>query len=191
VLRYAGMLEDAAKECERVMELDPHDPSVPGCAVTFVEIGHLDRAMDFIHSNPPNDFSKGVEVEVLFRKNRPADALRMIPDTKDSGRELIEACLQKQPARKIAELTKYYDAIALAALDPEPAYFQAGWDSFCGQNEAALAVLRKVVERGYCAFPAVDRDPMLTGLRREPAFTAVRAAAIECQNKFLSERAKH
>lgn len=188
VLRYAGLLEDSAKECERAMELDPHGPSIPGCAVTFVEIGQLDRATDFIRSNPPNDFSKGVEVEVLFRQNRPADALKMIPDTKDSGRDLIEACLRKQPAPKLAQLTEYYDAIALAALDPEPAYFQVGWDSFCGQNEAAFAVLRKVVERGYCAFPAVDRDSMLAGLRQEAPFPAIRASAIECQNKFLTER---
>ena len=191
VLRYAGLLEDSARECERAMELDPHGPGIPGCAVTMVELSRLDRAMDFLHSNPPNDFTKGIEVEVLFRRNRPAEALQMIPNTKDSGREQIEACLQKQPAAKIAELTKYYDAIALAALDPEPAYFQAGWDTFCGQNGAALAVLRNVVERGYCAYPAMDRDPMLAGLRQEPAFTAIRAAAIECQNKFLTERAAH
>ena len=191
VLRYAGLLEDSARECERAMELDPRGPGVPGCAVTMVELNRLDRAMDLLHSNPPNDFTKGIEVEVLFRRNRPAEALQMVPNTKDSGREQIEACLQKQPAPKIAELTKYYDAIALAALDPEPAYFQAGWDTFCGQNGAALAVLRNVVQRGYCAFPAVDSDPMLVGLRQEPAFTAIRASAIECQNKFLTERTAH
>ena len=188
VLRYAGLLDDSASECERAMELDPHGPGVPGCAVTMVELGKLDRALDFLRSNPANDFTKGIEVEVLFRKNRPAEALQMIPNTKDSGRELIEACLQKQPAPRIDELTRYYDDIALAALDPEPAYFQAGWDTFCGQNQAALAVLRKVVERSYCAFPAVDHDPMLVALRQEPPFTAVRTAAIECQNKFLAER---
>jgi DNA-binding winged helix-turn-helix (wHTH) protein/TolB-like protein len=189
VLRYAGLLEDSAKECERAMELDPHGPSIPGCALTMVELGRLDRAMDFIRSNPSNDFTKGIEVEVLFRRNLPAEALRMIPNTKDSGRDQIEACLQKQPAPKIAGLTKYYDTVALAALDPELAYFQAGWDTFCGQNEAALTMLRNAVGRGYCAYPAVDRDPMLAGLRQEPAFTAIRAAAIECQNMFLTERA--
>jgi hypothetical protein len=155
----------------------------------MVELGKLDRALDFLRSNPPNDFTKGIEVEVLFRRNRPAEALQMIPNTKGSGREQIEACLHKQPEPKIAELTKYYDGIALAALDPEPAYFQAGWDTFCRQSEAGLAVLRNVVQRGYCAFPAVDRDPMLGGLRQDPAFTAIRASAIECQNKFLTERA--
>ena len=35
----------------------------------------------------------------------------------------------------------------------------------------------------------MDHDPMLADLRLEPAFTGIRAAAIECQNKFLTERA--
>jgi hypothetical protein len=189
LLRYAGLLDDSALECERAMELDPHGPGISGCAITMVQLGRLDRAMDFVRSNPPNDFTQGIEVEILFRRDRPAEALQMIPNTKDSGRELIEACLQKQTKSKIPELTTYYDGITLASLDPEPAYFQAGWDTFCGQKQAALAVLRNVVQRGYCASNAMDRDPMLAELRQQPVFTAIRASAIECQNRFLSERA--
>ena len=68
VLRYAGLLEDSARECERAMELDPHGPGIPGCAVTMVELSRLDRAMELIHSNPPNNFYEGDRGRGSFSK---------------------------------------------------------------------------------------------------------------------------
>src|SRR5258708_2828124 len=189
VLRYAGLLEDAARECDYMLAVDPHTPSAPSCAITLLELGKYDRAFEYLQAGPGGDFSKGVAADLFLRQNRVAQMLATMPNTKDSGRELLQACVEKQPASRIAPLVTYYDHINMAAVDSEAKYYQAGWDAVCGQQDAALRMLRRAIEQHYCAYPTMDNDPLLAGIRLEPGFAAVRASAIQCQNDFLKHQA--
>ncbi len=188
VLRYAGLLEESARECDHLLALDPHSPSAPSCAITLLELGRFDRAIEYLQAGPPGDFSKGIAADVRLRQNRFAEALTTMPNTADSGRELLQACIEKQPASRIAPLVAHYDGINTAVADSEAKYFEAGWDAFCGQKEAALRMIRHAVEQHYCAYPAMDTDPLLAGIREAPEYAAIRASAVECQNDFLKHQ---
>jgi hypothetical protein len=41
------------------------------------------------------------------------------------------------------------------------------------------------VQRGFCSYPAVEKDPMLANVRRLPAYAAFRETAAACHAKFM------
>jgi Flp pilus assembly protein TadD len=47
VLRYAGMLEDAAKECATARGLGHNEYVIRSCAAVFMELGKTHQAMQF------------------------------------------------------------------------------------------------------------------------------------------------
>jgi hypothetical protein len=59
-----------------------------------------------------------------------------------------------------------------------------------GQTDAALPLLKRAIEGGYCSYSGVDLDPMFASLRGKAGFAEVRAAGIACQNKFRADREK-
>jgi len=60
--------------------------------------------------------------------------------------------------------------------------------SYCGQKDAALHLLRNAIEHNYCAYTALQTDPLLVKLRGTLEFSELLAAAKECQNRFLAQR---
>jgi hypothetical protein len=60
--------------------------------------------------------------------------------------------------------------------------------AFCGQKEIALRILRTSIGRNYCAYAALQSDPMLAKLRGTPEFDQLLSAAKQCQDKFLQKR---
>ena len=48
VLRYGGLLEDSARECDEAISRDPTNPVFRTCSATFIQLGRYDRALDFV-----------------------------------------------------------------------------------------------------------------------------------------------
>jgi len=71
-------------------------------------------------------------------------------------------------------------------VDPEPLYYQAAILAFCGRKEISLSLLRVVIGRDYCAYGALQSDPLLSKLRDHPEFPALLTAAKQCQQKYLA-----
>ena len=84
-----------------------------------------------------------------------------------------------------------YSAAAYDPHDPEPAYWGAGESAFCGRPVDALHMLQYSIAHGYCAYPAMDRDPVFSSLRSLPEFAALRTQAQQCQQRFLDYRRSH
>ena len=76
----------------------------------------------------------------------------------------------------------------LAEPDPEPHYFNGATMASCDQKESAVRLLKSAISKNYCAFTALQTDPLLVKLRSTPEFGPLLAAAKECQRKFLEER---
>jgi TolB-like protein/predicted Ser/Thr protein kinase len=189
VLRYGGLLDESAGECDTASALDPGDEGIGTCIVTFMLSGKYDRAMSIARAgSQQRDFFPLMITEILLRQGRPADALRALPNTPNSGAPLLHSCIEKQPLSKIAALAAQYDALALETPDSDPKYFQGAWDSYCGLRENALRMLRRVVEQNNCIYPAMDNDPLYAGVRGTPEFAEIRKAARACRDRFAAYR---
>ena len=59
VLRYAGLLEDAARECDTAMTLDRRNYQFRSCAAVFMELGQPERAMEFVRLDAGSEWAAG------------------------------------------------------------------------------------------------------------------------------------
>ncbi len=185
VLRYGGSLEEAGRECELVLLLAT-GIRWGSCGTTFMESGNYERAMTFLRSG--TEWANAHAIDVLLRAGKTEAALRIpapqIPSW-DSYKMLL-ACARHDPEEEIQSLA----AKIAVDDDPEEDYLFAGHLAFCGQNEAALRFLKIAIDRNYCSYPAMDRDPFFNQLRTNPQFQKLRLAGMACHNDFASDRDK-
>ena len=185
VLRYGGSLEEAGRECDTVVLLATK--VVWGsCSTTFMELGNYPRAMDFVRKDLSSEWSKAHAIEVHLREGNTTEAIRIgapkIPHW-DSYKMLL-ACAQHEAPSEIEKLAAGVEVDD----DPEVNYFFAGHLAYCGQTDAALRMLKLAIERNYCSYPTVDKDPFFNQLRTNPEFTRIRQAAIACHEAFVANR---
>ncbi len=187
-LRYAGLLDESAQQCEIAFSLDARSrTSGPrSCSIVFGLQGNYRRAADYLNGDPSAEFSKAISITMLLRQGKEKEALQVgaprIPQW--ASYDIALACAQRKPAAEIAAMA----AGVRIADDPEANYLTAGNLSYCGRTAMALAFLRRAVEGNYCSYPAMDSDPLLAGLRNNPEFALIRAAGVDCQQNFLAAR---
>jgi hypothetical protein len=56
--------------------------------------------------------------------------------------------------------------------------------SACGRPRDALRLVERSVDRSFCAYPALDQDPIWKGLRGDPEFLRIRVKAMACHERF-------
>jgi serine/threonine protein kinase/tetratricopeptide (TPR) repeat protein len=187
VLRYAGLLQESANQCEAAISLDPGNYFLRSCATVFSVRGNYQRAMDFNHLSLGSEWSKSHSVDILVREGKEREALQIDISNVGTYRatySLLLACAGHRPPSEVAAIARAMQP----APDPEMNYVFASHLAYCGQTEAALQMLRRAIDGNYCSYPAIDSDPFFANIRNKPEFAEVRSAAIECQKKFLAER---
>jgi hypothetical protein len=183
VLRAAGALEQAARECEATHQLDPELPANP-CYVLYIHMGDLPKARREIERSP-GEFSTMMLGQVLVREGRIEEALpklKMIPGGKNY--ELIRDCWPDSSTSKCAATAKESEDSFRNTAFSDAWYFGAAMQAFVGKKDGAVRLLRIASEHGLCVYPSVDRDPLFDKIRDSAEFKAVRQAGIECQKKF-------
>jgi eukaryotic-like serine/threonine-protein kinase len=187
VLRYAGLLEESARECEAALSLDAKDPGSRSCGVTYIQLGNSDRAKVFFDLDAGSEFSTRQIAWINVRQGKLDDAARALEGQGETQRWLRD-CLSRRPPSAVGRLPDGLRKDILAGRDSEPKYQVASRLAFCGERTLALESLRKAVEQNYCGYPAMDRDPLFDSIRKTPEFTAIRQAGIDCQQRFLAHR---
>jgi TolB-like protein/predicted Ser/Thr protein kinase len=188
LLRDTGLLDEAARECDASVLIDAQDAGARSCGVTFMQRRDYRRALDYLRLDPDSEVSIAVSIDVLVRQGKEKEALQvMAPKIPQwGGYAVLRAGLEHRPAAEIAALAGEVSA----APDPEVNYFSAAHLAYAGQTDAALALLKRAVEDGYCAVPAIDSDTMFAGVRGMAGFAEIRAAGMACQKEFRAEREK-
>ena len=74
VLRYGGLLEDSARECDEAISRDPTNPVFKTCSATFIQLGRYDRALDFVRLDSGSEWSRLVTRWIYQRLGRRDDA---------------------------------------------------------------------------------------------------------------------
>jgi TolB-like protein len=194
VLRYAGLLEESARECDAALSLDPRSPTLRSCSATFEGLGNFARARKFVNLDAGSQWSIFTEADLLLREGRRADAFanlsriqEMFPE---SERTVMAACAAGRPHSIPAETLSRMLGSILAARDSEPKYFEAAHLADCGYSEESLRLLRRSVEENYIAYPRMDNDPLFAKIRETSEFAAIRAEAIRKQKEIVERRGK-
>jgi Tfp pilus assembly protein PilF len=191
VLRYAGLLDDAARECDTALKLDRGNYQFRSCSWVFARLGRPERAMQFVRLDAGSDWAARQTAFILLGQGKVAEArqsIQRMSDTPLMGHDLLQACLDPQDASRLDESARKVETAALAGVDPEPRYVFGSLLSYCGQKDAAMHLLKSAIEHNYCAYQTLQSDPLLGKLRGASEFGEVLSAAKDCRDRFLAER---
>jgi eukaryotic-like serine/threonine-protein kinase len=183
VYRYAGMLEQAATECNTALALDPGNYAFRSCAWTFAELGKTDRAFDFVRLDAGSEWAAYATPSILLREGKldmAREAVKHMPNAPRYHKDLLEACLLPRPA-DLDRIAHDDETNLPTDPDPETWYYQGAILAYCGKKQAALHMLQSAVQQNYCAYSNLLSDPLLARLRTETEFDKVLTAASACQ----------
>jgi serine/threonine protein kinase/tetratricopeptide (TPR) repeat protein len=194
VLRYGGLLDASARDCEKAMAIDPGNYKLRGCMQTFMELGQNDRAMDFLNKDAGSDWFNSNSVRVLFRQGKLKEALEINQNrpSKDPARDSLKTCLTfrlagQHPSADFARSLRATEPALQENPDPENRYLFASDFAFCEQKDAALQLLKSSVEDKYCAYQAMQQDNIWAPYRDTPEFKQILAEAKQCRDTFAAE----
>jgi TolB-like protein len=188
VLRYAGKLDEAQRECDAAAAIDPGNFNLRSCAFAFFEAGKTAFAKQYLNKDAGSEWSNAVMVTVLMREGRMKEAREAAEKMTTNPmwmREFLLGCLNKAPSEAIHSLAERAQDDLLSEQDSELKYYQGAVLAQCGEQKIAYSFLRKAVEQKYCAYQALQADPLLTGVQGDSEFREIVQAAGECQKKFM------
>ncbi|MEX2117514.1 MAG: protein kinase [Bacteroidota bacterium] len=192
VFRFAGLLAEAAQECETARALDPQEGGLRACGFAFMMAGDYERSLSFWAIGPETEWSNNAISLVLLRQGKYDEVLRITSKLAQNPTwpaRFVDAYLQKKSASEVKKHADEYIRNTLRLRrDPESAYLDGALLAFCDQRVAALQLLRLAVNGNFCMADALDTDPLLENVRSTPEFAEIRAAANECQKKLLTHR---
>jgi len=184
VLRYAGMQEESARECDTALELSPGDYQFRSCAWGFMELGQTKRAMDFVRLDAGSEWAAFATLSILLREGKLAEARESVKRVSPAAhyhRDLPEACLGMRPPSELDRITAVVEASVLSEPDPERWYYEGTIMAFCGKTDIALHMIKAAVDQNYCSYSALLSDPLLANMRSSKDFDAVLTASHQCQ----------
>jgi TolB-like protein len=188
LLRYAGLLEESARECEAALARDPKSYRWRSCASTYIDLGDYERAKTFLDLDAGSELVRRIKQTLLLRQRRYEEALANAPPRGRPVGDWFRDCLARRPPSARSPLPGGVREEVLKIPDSEPKYAISGMVALCGDRESALQILRKGIEQNFCSYPAMDHDPLFDPIRKTPEFAAIRKMGIDCQKRFLAHR---
>jgi tetratricopeptide (TPR) repeat protein len=188
VLRYAGALDQAVQECDRALALEPNNAGFRSCGVTNHMAGRYDRALQFLALDPGSSFADANRAVILMRQGRPEEAVEIFRESNASLSPILEAFVEGRPADP--EVVQQVFEFNMGRRDSEQQNWAGNLLAYLGEHQAGLQLIRKGIDSGYCAYPSLETDPLLAGLRSDPeladAWTEAVAAGKACHEEFLA-----
>jgi tetratricopeptide (TPR) repeat protein len=190
VMRYAGLLEESCAECDVARRLDPKNSRLwRSCAVSFYQLDRYDRAWEYVQAEGSSVWARNTTWTLLMRQGKHAEARQVARELgADLNSQLVLACLEQRPRVEMNALAGAEAAGVMATRDSELKYFAAANLADCGHPALALRLLRRAVEQNYCAYPTMEKDPLLASVRGTAEFAEIRKMGADCQKRFLAHR---
>jgi tetratricopeptide (TPR) repeat protein len=189
VQRYAGMLEESARQCDTAITLAPGNYQFRSCAWAFMELGRFDRARDFIKLDAGSEWANYVAPSLLLREGRTAEAreaAKLMSNSPHYHRDLVEAVLGLRPVSELDRMAHEAESSQPSDPDPELSYYQGALFAYSGKKEAAFHMLKTAIEQNYCAYSNLLSDPLLRSLHSDRQFDELLTAAHVCQQAVQS-----
>src|SRR5258708_2447395 len=175
VCRYCGLLRPALVAHQEARRLDPLIST--SVMHTYFMLGDYERALE----NSGSDFGYGMalalamlgrveEAVSLLRQREPAKPWRLGKLYFTSVRGLLEG-------EGDAGLAASDELMKATFRDPEGMYYLARQFGYLREEAAALDMLSRAIDNGFCCHPAMLRDPWLDSLRARTEFTGLMSKA--------------
>jgi tetratricopeptide (TPR) repeat protein len=190
VYRYAGMLQQSTRQCEEALSLDPGNYTYRSCAWAFLYLGETKKAREFVGLDAASEWAHYVMPSILIRERKleeAREAVRRMSTMPRYHRDLLEAALGMRPLSELERIAQKDTLALMAGDDPELAYYQGSILAFAGKKDAAVHMIRMAIEQNYCAYSALENDPLLDRLRATPEFADLLRAARACQKPVLAQ----
>jgi serine/threonine protein kinase len=191
VLRYAGITDEAARECDLAVKYDPGNYQFRSCAVVFLLTGQFDRAKPFIDLDAGSEFSTNLEADMLLREGKISEGLaemKKIPASSFFRSLSVEACYQEPRPPEADRLLRQTEKTIGDYSDPEPRFSTAGVFNHCLGNAFTARLIKSSIDHGYCAYDSLQLDGILKEFRKSPEYPPLLVAAKQCRDRFLAER---
>jgi serine/threonine protein kinase len=188
VLRYTGILEESARQCEAALVLEPGNYQFRSCAWVFMLLGQFDKAQEFIQLDAGSEWAHYVTPYLLLREGKAADAreaVKLMSSTPRYHRDLLEAALGLRPPSELDRMAHDAEINGPSDPDPELAYHQGAVFAYSGKRDAAFRMLKAAIEENYCAYSPLLADPLLRSLSDDRRYDDLLTAAHECQEAVL------
>jgi serine/threonine protein kinase/tetratricopeptide (TPR) repeat protein len=193
VLRYVGVADEAASECETAARLDPSNLYLRTCGMPYAEMGNWKRAVEISQQfDTGSPASSQLIGDLFLRQGKKAEALQKYRNLPQGPLHdvMVSCALGQSLSPEDPGLTALFDQ-SMQSRDPEQKFSNAIRLSGCGRPELALRLLRTAVDQGYCVPQSMQNDPLLDRARNLPEYPAILQTAIDCQQKFLAYRRSH
>ncbi len=175
VCRYCGLLRPALVAHQEARRLDPLIST--SVMHTYFMLGDYERALE----NSGSDFGYGMalalamlgrveEAVSLLRQREPAKPWRLGKLYLTSLRALLEG-------KREESLAASDELMKATFRDPEGMYYLARQFGYLREEAAALDMLSRAIDNGFCCHPAMLRDPWLDSLRARTEFTGLMSKA--------------
>jgi serine/threonine protein kinase/tetratricopeptide (TPR) repeat protein len=183
VLRYGGMLDEAARQCEAALAKDPRNAGFRSCSMAYQQMGNFKRAKEIVQSTDPgSNWTMGFDAGIALREKDLARARADVESTVGDRAQYYRACFNRTANQAVQD---NFFSIVMDNRDPEPKMAFAGAMNYCGQPDAAMTLLRTAVDQNYCAEMFMRTDPLLESLRSRPEFSVIENKARACKAKFV------
>ncbi|HWP44024.1 MAG TPA: hypothetical protein VNO14_12350, partial [Blastocatellia bacterium] len=195
--RFAGLLDESIKECERARQLDPEVKINSSALNSYLYAGDYDR---FLESLPDRDdiafivFYRGFGNYYLKNWNSAsADFDRAYELDRSLYTQIGKAmsfAIKGQQLEAVEMLRVTEKGIEQSGVgDAEGIYKVAQGFAVAGDRQSALRVLGRSIELGFFCYPYFMSDPLLETIRSEPEFARLMELARnrheEFKNKFF------
>ena len=183
--RFAGMLPQSVRECERARQIDPEVKLFSSALNSYLYLGEYDR---FLASLPQSD-----TVYILFYrgfgeyyKHDSRAALAHFDRAFALNPSMFQAMLGEALARGLRGDNEGGLRLLRAAstrmeergvTDPEGYYKLAQAFAVLGDRRAGMKALQETIQGGFFCYPCFQTDPLLDALRNEPGFAQLEDAA--------------
>ena len=138
------------------------------CALVFFVRGDFPRALNFLNLDRETETGKAFRLDMLVRQGSVQEALAIgVPNVPQwtAKYTMLLACARGAAPSEVASWARDIRP----AADSEENYLSAAHLSYCGETEAAAAMLKRAIDGNYCSYPAMDSIRSSRTCARDPS----------------------
>lgn len=194
VYRFAGVLDESIKECERARALDPQVKLRSSALNAYLYSGQYEK---FLQSLPADDaaafvvFYRGF-AHLYLKDNKAASAdferaFQLDPSLYTQIGKALGYSIGGQRAEGLGLLkTTEAKMKERGVTDAEAMYKIAQAYALLGDKPAALRMLSQSIKGGFFCYPYIKDDPLLHDIRGEREYEALLESARQAHEDFKS-----